>query len=60
MAMFRRLNTTTGVDGSGMGLALVRKLVTDRDGLVAIESDGRRGTTVRFTWPGSCVPASMA
>ena len=49
--LFRRLTSQEKVEGSGMGLALVRKIVTNRGGRVAIESDGKRGTTVRFTWP---------
>lgn len=49
--MFRRGSRTSGVRGSGMGLALVRKIVTHRNGRVWIESDGQRGTTIHFTWP---------
>lgn len=58
--MFQRLQTRDGSEGSGMGLALVRKIVANRGGEVAIESDGGRGTTIRFTWPKSIGSESAA
>jgi PAS domain S-box-containing protein len=49
--MFQTLRPRDEVEGSGMGLALVRKVVERYGGYVQlIESDGR-GTTVEFTWP---------
>ncbi len=50
-SMFQTLRPRDEVEGSGMGLALVRKVVERYGGYVQlIESDGR-GTTVEFTWP---------
>lgn len=50
-SMFQTLRPRDEVEGSGMGLALVRRLVERYGGKVAIvESDGR-GTCVEFTWP---------
>ena len=48
--MFQTLKPRDRVEGSGMGLALVRKLVEQAGGAVGVESEGR-GTTFRFTWP---------
>ena len=39
------------VGGSGIGLAVVRELVTAHGGTVTAESDGRTGTTVRVELP---------
>ena len=50
--MFQTLKPRDEVEGSGMGLAIVRKLVERRGGRIWLEggADGR-GLVVRFTWP---------
>jgi len=48
--MFQTLKPRDQVEGSGMGLAMVRKNVEVFGGTVAVESDGR-GSIFRFTWP---------
>jgi PAS domain S-box-containing protein len=50
--MFQTLRPRDEVEGSGMGLAIVRKLV-DRQGGTVWLADGRdgRGLAVHFTWP---------
>ncbi|MFN8485993.1 MAG: CheR family methyltransferase [Caldilineaceae bacterium] len=49
--VFQGLKPREEVEGSGMGLAVVKKAVETRGGHVEIESDVGRGTTFRFTWP---------
>lgn len=49
--MFQRLGATAGADSTGVGLALVKKLVDYHGGRVWVQSRGGRGTTFRFTWP---------
>jgi len=49
--MFQTLRPRDEVEGSGMGLALVKKIVENYGGKTSITSDGIRGTTIHFTWP---------
>ena len=48
--LFQTLRPRDEVEGSGMGLAIVKKTVEALGGRVWLESDGR-GATFRFTWP---------
>lgn len=47
--MFRTLGTPGS--GTGIGLALVRKVVQAQGGTVVAEANEPRGTRFRFTWP---------
>ncbi|HET6325040.1 MAG TPA: ATP-binding protein [Planctomycetaceae bacterium] len=51
--MFTTLKPRDAVEGSGMGLALVKKIVEARGGTICLESAEGRGATFRFTWPRS-------
>ncbi len=48
--MFQTLKPRDEVEGSGMGLALVKKAVESVGGRVTLESDGQHGCTFHFTW----------
>ncbi len=50
--MFKTLRPRDQVEGSGMGLAVVRKTIESQGGKVWLESEGR-GACFRFTWPKS-------
>lgn len=52
--MFQTLRSRDEVEGSGMGLAIVRKLVNVNDGEIAVTSDVGEGATFQFTWPLHC------
>ncbi len=54
--MFQTLKPRDEVEGSGIGLAVVKKVVERQGGQVAVESHSGRGTVFRFTWPNSVSP----
>ncbi|MEZ4728118.1 MAG: PAS domain S-box protein [Caldilineaceae bacterium] len=49
--LFQVLRPRDEVEGSGMGLALVKKVVEHRKGSICVESTLGQGTTFCFTWP---------
>lgn len=49
--MFRRLNPQDAYKGSGMGLAICKKIVTIHNGQIRMESELGKGTSVIFTLP---------
>ncbi len=49
--MFQTLRSRDEVEGSGMGLAIVRRLVERNGGRTWVESAPGQGATFRFTWP---------
>jgi signal transduction histidine kinase/PAS domain-containing protein len=49
--MFQTLKPRDRVEGSGMGLAIVKKTVESRGGAVWVASRPLRGATFYFTWP---------
>ena len=49
--VFQTLQPRDRVEGSGMGLALVKKTVEYRGGQVRVESAIGQGATFWFTWP---------
>jgi PAS domain S-box-containing protein len=51
LEMFRTLRPRDQVEGSGMGLAMVRKYIEVGGGTLRIESAPGQGSTFRFTWP---------
>lgn len=57
--MFQTLRPRDEVEGSGMGLALVRRIVESAGGSVVLEGAGKRGAVVRFRWPHR-MPATRA
>ena len=51
--MFHQLKSRDQMEGSGIGLSLVKRIVEGHGGRVWIDPAEGRGTTFRFTWPKS-------
>jgi len=49
--IFQTLKPRDEVEGSGMGLAIIKKILDYYNSNIMIESDGQRGTRMIFTWP---------
>jgi PAS domain S-box-containing protein len=49
--IFQTLAARDKVEGTGVGLSLVKKIVQSQGGTVTVESSPGRGATFRFTWP---------
>lgn len=49
--MFQTLHPRDKREGSGMGLAFVKKILTGRGSAITVESEPGQGALFRFTWP---------
>lgn len=57
--LFRKLTSKDKVDGTGMGLAMVKKSVESFGGHIYCEDNKYQGTTFCFTWP-QCIKESVS
>jgi signal transduction histidine kinase len=49
--IFQTLNRRDDVESTGVGLAIVKKIIEDQGGKIWVESDGKSGSDFRFIWP---------
>jgi PAS domain S-box-containing protein len=49
--VFQTLAARDKIEGTGIGLSVVKKIIESRGGRVAVESSPDNGATFRFTWP---------
>ena len=57
--LFTRLHERTDYEGTGIGLALCRRIVLAAGGEIWAESSEREGTTFYFTWPKQSVNSEL-
>lgn len=50
-SLFQRLESQEQIEGTGVGLALVKKIVEGQGGRAWVESQPGQGATFRFLWP---------
>jgi len=58
--IFQTLAPRDQVEGTGIGLSVVKKVVESRGGRVALDSAPGQGATFRFVWPKTCRPGDFA
>lgn len=58
--LFQTLQPRDVIEGSGVGLALVKKSVEQIGGAVSVESAEGAGATFRFIWPKQAPPSSSS
>lgn len=51
LEMFQTLKPRDKVEGSGMGLAMIKRIVEHYKGKILITSDGKNGTKISIYWP---------
>ena len=51
LEMFQTLKPRDKVEGSGMGLAMIKRIIEHYKGKIFISSDGKHGTKVSVYWP---------
>ena len=51
--MFERVHPQTKYEGTGIGLAIVRKTIERMNGTMGVESDGVAGSKFWFQLPGA-------
>ncbi len=48
--LFKTLQPRDELEGSGMGLSIIKKLIDYQGGSIVVKSDGENGTCFTFTW----------
>ncbi|MCB0638513.1 MAG: hypothetical protein KDC54_17910, partial [Lewinella sp.] len=54
--LFQTIKRRDEVEGSGMGLSIVKKILYHHGGTIRVASEEGKGTTFTFTWPKTAAP----
>ena len=57
--IFQTLKPRDEIEGSGMGLAIVKKLINHHGGTISVSSKLGEGTAFTFTWPREAKPTEI-
>ncbi len=49
--MFKTLRPRDEVEGSGMGLSIIKKMLDYHGQKISVSSNGERGVSFSFSWP---------
>jgi signal transduction histidine kinase len=49
--LFKTLNPRDQIEGSGMGLSMIKKILDVQGGSITVMSDGKSGSCFTFIWP---------
>ena len=48
--IFSKLDTSEDVNSTGIGLAIVKKIISENNGIISVESEKGNGLKINFTW----------
>lgn len=48
--IFSKLNTNDSIESTGVGLSIVKKIVSENNGEITVDSEMGKGTKISFTW----------
>jgi signal transduction histidine kinase len=48
--MFSQLNQNQDIRSTGIGLAIVKKIISKNNGIISVESEKNEGVKIKFTW----------
>ena len=48
--MFSQLNVNNDEESTGIGLAIVKKIIHENHGVISLDSDGGIGVKISFSW----------
>ncbi|WP_166336042.1 ATP-binding protein [Sphingobacterium chungjuense] len=57
--VFKRMSNSSGFEGTGVGMAIVKRIVERLQASIEVESELKKGTTVHLTFPNANIPIEM-